>query len=268
MKSKIAWIIAAVAFCFGVIFVSAGVLMGGSTHASINTGFFTGDREEGASFISFYDPSEVADVGEIELDDVKSIAFTGDMAKINIIKSDKSYIKHNDQSLKVSLKEDGTLELSSESNKKGYISIGFFTGFSPENTRIDIYVANDLEFIDIQTNMGDVEISDLVIKDFYSTSNLGNIELSNCEINNAEIHMDLGNLEMNDCNIIEIGDFSSNMGNIEMKLVGARGDYIIDTSVNLGKSDIDSGDAAETGKEKAFINVTANLGNIEIDFTK
>ncbi len=266
MKSKMIWIISAVLFCTGTAFITIGFLMGGSTQAYIRTDFFTGNRQEEGSFISF--AGRNTEFEEIELDDVSAIFCGGDLVDINIIKSDRSYISHNVSNFDFEISDENIIYAFDRDNNNSLFNIGIFSGFGSQKSEINIYVADELEYIDVKAEVGSVKLVDLTVKELIIDSNLGDVQIDSLKTNTANIGLDLGNLEMKNFEILEEGEFLSNLGNIELELVGAVGDFTIIDNVSLGSSNVDTSGADETGRDKAVIHAEAQLGNIDIDFTE
>ncbi len=268
MKGKAGWIVAISAFCVGIALITVGVFMGGSTQAYINLGFFTGNLQENETLISFEGRSRVASYEEIELDEVKVIFCGANLADINIIKSDRAYISHNISNLDFEITDGNIINLFEKNNNDFTFNIGIFTGFINEKPEINIYVTDELEFISVKSDVGNTNIEGVTVKKIEINNNLGVIKLDSVKTEVANINLDMGNLEMNNFEVSEEGKFSNNMGNIDLELVGAFGDFTIIDNVSLGESNIDTSGVEETEKEKAVIHATTEVGNINIKFTQ
>lgn len=130
----------------------------------------------------------------------------------------------------------------------------------PDNTQ--------LEEIDIEVDVGAVEITNIDTKELDISTNVGAVEISNTKAKELELSSDVGAIEVSDVDF-EKADLSSNVGAIEVTLLNPISEYAIEVSSDVGAISVNEkgfkrhySQRADTGKS---LKAKTNVGAIEIN---
>ena len=237
-----------------------------------------------------YEISKNKDIGSINLDEksteaidsIDKIYITAPIAKVNIIPEDRDnvhvhyhgHIPNNIKTDLVTKKVKNTLEIRTEN--KNHIKIGF-SNFNNLEIFLDVYVPNNYsKNMDIESDLGDINISDFNLDQLEIDADLGNIKVKNIDAKEIDIDADLGNVNIENINAEKI-EIDCNSGNIIAKSIKgdtkAKADlgnielsyedfnYNLDAVSNLGSITI------TLPKDANFnLNAKSNLGTVKSDF--
>ena len=198
----------------------------------------------------------------IVLDDFDSIEFDTDVADISI-KEGTDYKIHY-RCTKNMIPEwqvaDKKLKVI---NKKKEILFGV-----NNNCRIEITVprGSELTLVNIQNDVGDVEIDGILTKECNVESNVGDIDLNNVTMENSVMNSDTGDIEIKKSTFTGL-DLSSDVGSITVESSQRLTDYAFDLSTDVGEIEFNN---EEYGKkyrrdgENGKITIQGDVGDIEI----
>ena len=198
----------------------------------------------------------------IVLDDFDSIEFDTDVADISI-KEGTDYKIHY-RCTKNMIPEwqvaDKKLKVI---NKKKEILFGV-----NNNCRIEITVprGSELTLVNIQNDVGDVEIDGILTKECNVESNVGDIDLNNVTMENSVMNSDTGDIEIKKSTFTDL-DLSSDVGSITVESSQRLTDYAFDLSTDVGEIEFNN---EEYGKkyrrdgENGKITIQGDVGDIEI----
>lgn len=205
-------------------------------------------------------------IGSIEdtivLDDFDSIEFDTDVADISI-KEGTDYKIHY-RCTKNMIPEwqvaDKKLKVI---NKKKEILFGV-----NNNCRIEITVprGSELTLVNIQNDVGDVEIDGILTKECNVESNVGDIDLNNVTMENSVMNSDTGDIEIKKSTFTDL-DLSSDVGSITVESSQRLTDYAFDLSTDVGEIEFNN---EEYGKkyrrdgDAGKITIQGDVGDIEI----
>ena len=218
-----------------------------------------------------YEISKNKDIGSINLDEksteaidsIDKIYITAPIAKVNIIPEDRDnvhvhyhgHIPNNIKTDLVTKKVKNTLEIRTEN--KNHIKIGF-SNFNNLEIFLDVYVPNNYsKNMDIESDLGDINISDFNLDQLEIDADLGNVNIENINAEKIEIDCDSGNIIAKSIK----GDTKAkaDLGNIELSYEDFN--YNLDAVSNLGSITI------TLPKDANFnLNAKSNLGTVKSDF--
>lgn len=96
----------------------------------------------------------------------------------------------------------------------------------------------------------------------------GKININDCTFNNLELDMGVGELEMTAA-ILGRSKAELGVGNVDILLLGAKEDYLLETEKGIGEITVDGQqvkDNAVTGSGANRIEIEGGVGKIDIDF--
>lgn len=148
-------------------------------------------------------------------------------------------------------------------NKKKEILFGV-----NNNCRIEITVprGSELTLVNIQNDVGDVEIDGILTKECNVESNVGDIDLNNVTMENSVMNSDTGDIEIKKSTFTDL-DLSSDVGSITVESSQRLTDYAFDLSTDVGEIEFNN---EEYGKkyrrdgENGKITIQGDVGDIEI----
>ncbi|NMB07751.1 MAG: DUF4097 domain-containing protein [Tissierellia bacterium] len=197
------------------------------------------------------------------IDGVKKIYISTPIAKVNIIPENREdvyvhyhgYISHNIKTKLNTGKVKDTLEIKAEN--KNYTKIGF-SNLKETEIYLDVYVpTNYSKDIDIEANLGDINISDFNLNELDIDADLGNIKAKNINAMELDIDADLGNVNLENINVKNI-EIECDSGNIVAKSIKGNAKVKANLgNIELGYSDFDYN-----------LNAVSNLGSITITLPK
>ena len=237
-------IVAGCIFCVGLLLGIAGFVLGGANSVLFENGRF---RVMGSA-----DKEEIDYVDET-FENVKDIIIDVDYFSKVILKEGTTFsVKGSNPKSLGGLEAkntSGTLTVS-DSKKRGHLimDFGFFNNWNLVGDGVleITYPANaNLGKLEVNVNLGDVEISDLNANKIFTDLDAGDISVARISTEQLSIILDLGNCDIDDANA-KNSEISCDSGNINIKnfesdgieVDSSLGDVTIDGSLR-GKSDID-----------------------------
>lgn len=270
-------VIAAIAFLIaGSMMIGAGLVKGGSISylhiGKDNTKWWpfpfgvgvlsVFERDNDNSLVNLFDDDkeswtvslQEARHLEIDVDLGNIIVKKGDTSSVRFVNLDKDYVSVKQESgkQKVKVKHPNTWNIK-------------------DNGYIEVTLSEQDITLDVETDMGDIEISELRFAKLSVDCALGNIELDEVTTSDCEVDQNAGNVAMSGT-FLNKTKVENDMGNIEIILSGKESEYRLKVDNDLGNTVI--GDAHHNGHSKISQNdqakhslsVSNHLGNIDIQF--
>ncbi len=288
---KIFLIISAILAAVGIIFIIAGVSMGGTyTVADDILGGKLSFGIDSGYFVEDSDTENMNDLGEentFSKEEVKSIVLDGKYGEyeVNVWDSDNYAIqgvKGTDQ-IKYSL-ENGVMKVSATSKKLWYRGA---------NVKAVIYVPKDviLESAKLNVSAGTLICSDIKTQTLEVNIGAGEGQLYNIEATDAKLNVGAGDGEIKDSRLVNcdlkvgLGDFDvegtiggnvdidCGMGNVEMNLTNLYSDF--NYTAEVGAGDVEIGDRNYSGishninlnnASDKTMNIKCGMGDVSVDF--
>jgi len=288
---KIFLIVCAALVIVGMVFAGIGFIMGGTGNITLDRyfnhiGFIS---EDGGTF-----SGDIVEM-ESELDSFTNVDIQVAITNVKFIESDSYRVEYSyDKGFgapSVSVK-DHTLRIYDKTYQQGF-SLNRFGINLPKNTKgfyLNIYYPAGVDFgtIDIQSDMGDVKLSDINTNSLDINLDLGDVAIENVKANRANFNLDLGeltasNFESNGLTAeLDLGsakisghlagdiDISCDLGDIKITTDIPKSDYNYDVEVDLGNFKLDGSKQgspyeSSNGAANSF-ELNCSLGNISIDF--
>lgn len=131
-----------------------------------------------------------------------------------------------------------------------------FVLFIPEDCIVDL---------DIITDLGSVEITDLTFKNVTVESDLGTIRTKDIIVEkDISLEVDLGDIRFERVDFASDATLKTDNGKIYAKMLLAKEEYNIEVDTDLGHANIENQDL---GKERT-VEAKTSLGNIDFEFSK
>ncbi|MDF9825124.1 hypothetical protein M2475_001591 [Breznakia sp. PF5-3] len=202
---------------------------------------------------------------------VKSINIEADAGEVYIKEADKFSIEVKNYDVKaIEFKDnDGDISLSTGNQEIVIFPFTFWDDDSYER-KITIYVPKSCKSLEVDADLGNVEMNDISIDNLSLSLNLGSLEAKNIKVKTGKLDLDLGDAEFS-------GDFkeslviTNNLGSIDITLAGSIDDYGYSLDTDLGEISI-GGNSYHSHKDnnggKRLLKADADLGEINVFFNK
>lgn len=151
--------------------------------------------------------------------------------------------------------EQESLKITSKKVTEFYLfHFSFRNDFKTKNS-IKIYYPKEeeLEFVFIDTNVGNIILKENKITKLNIDNDLGNVEIINSIINNSSLSLDLGNLEVSN-STIRNSEFELDLGNLELHNVDSQN---LKAECSMGNMEID-------GLLQGKTTLECSMGHIEV----
>lgn len=236
-----------VAIVVGCIFTGAGYIINGNFSLNNKVVFTMNDSPK----VNTISKNE-------ELKPFKNIDIEVDVNDIKIIPSDKYEIdlRYQEKNTYVEYKvENETFVLKQETYNKN--SNYNFNLNKEDRNYINIYVPKDsiIEDINIISDVASVGVDNIIAKNLDIACDVGNVESKDCSIENVQIETDTGNIKVKNLQADFVETYS-NIGNTVIQ--GSSINKRLEGSSDIGNIEVD-------GKLYGKTNLSANLGNIEVN---
>lgn len=269
------------AIAFG-IFLSVTIISSIVMGVLAFTDIFVSDD---SSHIDSEEIKYIADYEDVfDTTEVKNLNIELDIAKLNIVKSDKlgitAYNLFEDFECDI---KNGTLKILEDINMNRKI-------FNTEKTpNIILYVPEDFKFenVTIKSGVGNIDIEKLDANKLDVKFGTGNFDAENITVNETNFeggvgelnitNSNLGRLEFKagvgnsniECKLNEDSKIECGVGNVTLTLIDEKEEYYFDIETGLGNISLD-GEKVKNGtygdKEAKDINIKGGIGNIKIKF--
>lgn len=122
---------------------------------------------------------------------------------------------------------------------------------------IILYIPTDFNALDINLNLGDVEIEDNLNTKLTVENNMGDIEAKTLA-GSFNLHTDMGNIEINRIDISENSSATTSMGDIEIENANGVNIY---AKTSMGDCDVKN----NTPSSPIILTAETDMGNVEIN---
>lgn len=134
--------------------------------------------------------------------------------------------------------------------------------------KIEITVprGSELTLVDIQNDVGDVEIDGILTKECNVESNVGDITLKDVTMENSVMNSDTGDIEIKNSTFTDL-DLSSDVGSVTVESSQRLTDYAFDLSTDIGDIEFnneDYGNKYRRDGDAGKITIQGDVGDIEI----
>lgn len=160
--------------------------------------------------------------------------------------------------------KDGVLRVSQETEEAGR------TYFSKprrrQKLRITLPEETELSRVDIEVDLGNLEIRSLKSEDFSADLDMGNLEITDSSLGEARISCDMGNVEGRGL-LFQSLFADLDMGNLDLEARQKLDDFKIDASVQLGLLEIDGrarGGVFHQDGKKGRVRLECSMGRIRL----
>ena len=199
---------------------------------------------------------------------VISIQLDADLGDIIVEEGDEFSVEFkNFEDGEIQYKDNnGEIEIEASVNS---INVSL-SGINNNGRKIIVRVPKTCKEIEIDANLGSVNIYNLTLKKLDVNVDLGSVEAIDIDIEEADFDLNLGDLKFQG-NILEKFESNAALGSLDIYLSGTKSDYGYDLKTDLGNISIDASNHhnyEEKNNSKPLISAKANLGDIKIRFDK
>lgn len=228
--------------------------------ALLLSGIFTFTLISGTRSFKSFIPTKTQTVFDesYSTEDIKNITIDNNAGDIIIKNSKDGKIRvtaNGNTDDEFSAAADGsTLNISNEViNRRNF----FIFGALKKGADIVLYLPEELDSLNINSNFGNVKIEDKLTTNLTIDNDMGNIEAEKLG-GSFDLNTNMGNIEIEEINITADSKAVSNMGNIDIEKTNK---IKIDASVSMGDNDV------KDSTPSADITLTAktDMGDIEIN---
>ncbi len=217
-------------------------------------------------FTTFFQGEGVAIRKDEPLGQVKSVDVAMGMGDLEIKKGTES-------SISISCSDDRyqpTYTLSSDGSlhvvQNGARGV-FLFGAPSLNIKVVITLADDLEDLSVELDMGKANIEGITAKDVDIDLDMGDLEVNDVTFTHASCDLDMGKAKLDNI-AFEDMSVSCDMGAANITVAGYLEDYSITAKADMGSVSIDgkrSGNSYKTTGGKYVLEVDCNMGSVKID---
>lgn len=253
---KKSWVVVAAAVAAaGVVFLTAGVALGGRPGFTIDQNGIHGAKSSS---------EENFRLKKTRLDKFQNIRLNVDDADVQVILSDDYYIEYyleGDKNIKEPLLEvkDQTLTLKEEHSDfvLSYFNFDFFSrlGSDEKNYYVKLYVPRNTKFqsVSLSTDSGDMKLDDVDADTLKLRADYGDITAKSLTAQNAKLYLDSGDLTAESLKATKL-TMENSYGNIKLTKLNTQD---TDVTADNGKIEIQT---ASVGT----LNLTDDYGDVTI----
>lgn len=202
-----------------------------------------------------------------------SIYIDAEKECVRLIPSDGWYVEYrvmadNADPLTV---ENGRLNFSDSTGRFFIMALNFFS--KEQEEYINIYYPADAEFesIDIELDMGNLDIEGLRAKSAGLNLDMGNLDIRDCEIGQLDAELNMGN--MNAANVFfDMLDAEIDMGSVELTLNGKNKNgraiaYGFDIETDMGDIEVNGAEQGDKYKVPGdvLLKISCDMGDVLIN---
>ncbi len=261
------WMILAIVFAAGLIFMAAGYLFGGSIWMHIDRdGIYRGERGHRMQNIEDYN---IASFTKIDIN--------ADFADVNIVPADKAgiIIEYYNEKPEYSV-ADGKLQIRSKTKGDTFsFNIGIRSSFRGD--RITVYYprSNAMAETILITDAGNISIDGLNSESLDIRNDFGDLDMSNITSGNMNIKMSSGNIKANDLKFEsficadDYGDaefINISGGNMQLHMDSGKVS-ISEGSIDLFDAENEFGDIITNALSANNVNVALSSGTARLNGT-
>lgn len=284
MQNKTYWTICISCITLGTILLFTGLFLGGSTSIYYNSngfGFQDNFISKDDSFIesiTTFDEHEGILIEEL----INTIIFNGDLCNLTVeYGTTLSVTSYLEKEIEYDFK-DNILEINIENmDKINTFGINFNLPNDnkiiltiPEHiTTLDIHTSGkveidqiDINHLNIYTDLGNVNIESSIIKYLDIGTDVGSVEINTSTISTIDADLDLGHFALNNSNILKEANIKTDLGKIELNLLGNEKDYNIISSTEFGSIKVNNSPNINNYKDGLIdLNLNSSMGTITVN---
>lgn len=160
--------------------------------------------------------------------------------------------------------EDGILKVVANKNSST-INIGVSLG-ETSVLKIGVPEGLKLDALTINGNVGRIAVGALEADSVRLTSDVGEIDVTGLKTDAMEVRSATGSIRILDANFMKCAAHS-NVGDVSLGLIGAREDYTLNLSTNIGSIDVAGANRSyRTYRGERLVDASTNVGSVKIDF--
>ncbi len=205
------------------------------------------------------------------IDDFKNIDIDLDNESVYLIPDDDFYIEYSvylyDKDETLHSVNNDTLKVKMQ---KDVFVFNFGIDFNGDkDTYVKIYYPKDTDFesININLDMGNLEVKGCNSDYFTADLDMGSLEVKDCKFNDASVYLDMGSLDFDDVSLGKL-DAELDMGSADLSLIkDKKKSYGYDLEVDMGSIEINDKEKKNTYRSDGdnVISIYCDMGDIEIN---
>lgn len=201
---------------------------------------------------------------EQNLESFHKLKMNMDIASLSVVYGDDFKIEYEcSKDLEPVIKQTNDTLTITQTNKRKMLRNN-----SKCNITVTIKEGTSLDLLDIDSDIGTINLQELAITSFSCKADIGDIEMNDCTIEDGEIETDIGNIDLSSCSFEEL-TMTADTGNISIDSEQSLADYKIDISADLGEISYNGQDYKKSfhsqGTDKGkFLSIKSDLGTISL----
>lgn len=134
---------------------------------------------------------------------------------------------------------------------------------------VTITVPEELEFVDIASDVGDIDLKNLSIKTLTLTADVGDIDIIRCTLGQVTLTADLGDIDVENSSFIEL-KATNDVGDTDIESSISLSDYEIDLKTDIGEVEVNDRNShrsfQQPGTGNGKLTVSNSTGDIEVSY--
>ena len=224
-----------------------------------------------------FDQDEIFEIENDELSDmyeytnkeaIHTLKIHADISEIKIVYSDQFEIKtkglpqagQSAKHIHVSQSEEDGVYTFEEKNKRKNVSF-------KDTPEILIQVPKEVQNIDLDVNMGDVDIQNLTLATLHVRNDVGDVEIEQCVVDEVQCENHLGNIEY-EGDFLKTMNVEANVGDVEISLARPMNEYLYNVDCKVGKLNVEGKNQPSNVQATSVLSGKVDVGDCDIEFGK
>lgn len=209
-------------------------------------------------------------VGKLTKDTVNLDAFSNITADVKVM--DLTMTKGSDFSISYSASEnlvpeydvdDGTLVLTQKGLKSSSLM-----GMDSKKCSVTITVPEDLQTVDINANVGDINVNQITAENLFLNANVGDIDVNACSFEKVVSDANVGDVDFENISFQNM-EISNDVGDVSVS-AKALSDYQMELTTDVGEVSVNDNNYRksynQSGDSNCKLVIDNNTGDIEVEY--
>ncbi|MGN0414791.1 MAG: DUF4097 family beta strand repeat-containing protein [Agathobacter sp.] len=159
--------------------------------------------------------------------------------------------------------DDGTLILTQKGLKSDHLM-----GMDSKKCSVTITVPEDLQTIDINANVGDIDLNQITAESLSLDANVGDIDVSDCSFEKVVSDANVGDIDFENSGFQNM-EISNDVGDVSVSGIDLS-DYQLELSTDVGEVSVNDKNYRksyeQSGNSGCKLTIDNSTGNIEVDY--
>ena len=222
-------------------------------------------------FVPFFkSQQEETSTKQSSADNTKLDAFSNISVDVKVM--DLTLTKGSDFSISYSASEklvpeydvdDGTLVLTQKGLKADSLM-----GMNSKKCSVTITVPEDLQTVDINANVGDINVNQITAENLFLNANVGDIDVNACSFEKVVSDANVGDVDFENTSFQNM-EISNDVGDVSVS-AKALSDYQMDLTTDVGEVSVNDNNYRksynQSGDSNCKLVIDNNTGDIEVEY--